>query len=428
MFLARAAFTISLATTLAAQTGPRHPAGSPDQGLPTAPGAFAPYHVDAEHDLNRIFRAIYLVECVADEVGTALPREHGEPAAFYVAGWVHRKRDGTDADLRWFGGDGRQLPTEGFAAEAATELRQRLDGLGAEHRRQLLDPPELAVLFQHDLLRLGQRLLDTDQNPELLPALLRAARLVALDDTERARLRNPLALALPAGGLPERGADAPWPTEFGGAKDSPYREVLRRSTKLFDAERTLLWSRLFLAHPDGPAALQTLLPKAAVAGTKAINPSVPLGFRAVLIQGIVALGSDGQCHATPVVVDVRTQRLTNRDPLAATNATFTHDGIDFGIWQLERTALRGGDLARTFRHVAPDDQDLFRDYGSLKHTTYRAQCTLCHRNTDTPEPELGGFPVLRPHVGATFAASGDERLRLAEQQATKLVMQLTATR
>jgi hypothetical protein len=409
-------------STLTAQDPPRRHATGLDQGLPANPAAFAPYHADPDHALNRIFRTLYLVECTPAEVGAALPREHTEPAAFFRAGWVHAKRDGTDADRRWFGGDGRQLPVEGFPPATAAALRSQLEALDTKDRAVLLDPPELAVLFQHDLLRLGQRLLDTNENPELLPVLWRAVQWAALDGNERARLRNPLPLARAAGGLPEL-AGEPWPAALGGNVDSPFREVLRKSTRLFDAERTLLWSRLWLAHPEGPAALQALLPKAPDQGTKAAAPTVPIGFRAVLVQGIVAVGSDGLCYASPVVVDLRTQHLVNRDGLAADQATFTRDGIHFGIWQLERERLRRGELA-AFRTVAPDDQDLFRDYGTQKHTTYRAQCTLCHRNSDTPEPQLGGFPVLRPHAGAAFAVSGDERLRLAEQQTGKLVASL----
>jgi hypothetical protein len=151
---------------------------------------------------------------------------------------------------------------------------------------------------------------------------------------------------------------------------------------------------------------------------------VPIGFRAVLVQGVVAMAQDGTPRATPVVVDVRTQVLQNRDPLAADNATFTRDGLDFGIWQLTREGLRRGDLAQTFRRVLPDDQDLFRDYGTSKHTTYRGQCALCHRVSDSPEPQLAGFPVLRPHVRAALATLGTERLRLAEEQAGKLFARL----
>jgi hypothetical protein len=278
----------------------------------------------------------------------------------------------------------------------------------------------LAVLFQHDLLRAGERLLDTGNNPELLPALAAAVRAVALPAEQLARLDDPLRahLASPAGAE----LVAALPTELGG-KATDCREVLRRSTRLFDAEKSLLWSRVFLAHPEGADALAGMLPKPG-AGRDAPGPTVPLGFRAVLVQGIVAVDRAGALRATPVSFDVRTQVLRNRDGLAADNPTFTRDGLDFGIWQLEREGVRRGEAAALFRRIEADDQDLFRDYGTSKHTTWRGQCTLCHRLTDTPEPHLGGFPVLRPHAQAAFASTGTERLRLAEEQAGKLWQQL----
>jgi hypothetical protein len=95
-----------------------------------------------------------------------------------------------------------------------------------------------------------------------------------------------------------------------------------------------------------------------------------------------------------------------------------------GNWNARHGAA--ATMPRPCAQFAADDQDLFRDYGTLKHTTYRAQCSLCHRNSDTPEPELGGFPVLRHHAGAAFALTGTERLRLAEQQVARLLADLPA--
>ncbi|MBK9387021.1 MAG: hypothetical protein IPN34_19575 [Planctomycetes bacterium] len=393
----------------------RHAQGEKDQGLPRPDAVWAPYHADPEHRLNRIFRALFLAELAPAEISTALPREHADAAAFFAVGWVHAKRAGEARDSRLFGGDGRQLPREGFRAEESARLLEELEALGPADREALLAPAELAVLFQHDLLRTTQRLQESEENPELLPALQRAARFVALDERERSTLSDPLArsLATPAArehfarrGLGELAALA-------DLAASPYRELLRRSTRLFDAEKTLLWSRLWLAHPEGPRALEALIESI---GTPGATPSAPLGLRAILLQGIVAWGQDGSPYATPVVLDVRTQRLTSRDELSHANPTFTRDGIDFGVLLLEREGLRRGDPQRFYRAVDADDQELFRDYGTLKHATYRAQCSLCHRNTGTPEPELGGFPVLRAHAKPELARTGVERLRLAETE------------
>jgi hypothetical protein len=407
----------------------RYARGEKDQGLPRPEAIWAPYHADPEHRLNRIFRALFLAELAPAEISAALPREHGDAATFFAVGWVHAKRAGEARDRRLFGGDGRQLPRESFTAVESARLMEDLDALGGAERELLLAPPELAVLFQHDVLRTVQRLAETEENAELLPALLRAARLVALDARERASLADPLQRALGASAVREqlarRGiADlatqvlanphaTPSATPNPTAPASPYRELLRRSTRLFDAEKTLLWSRLYLAHPAGPQALTELL---AAIGTPGAKPSAPIGLRAILLQGIVALGQDGAPYATPIVLDARTQRLASRDELAHANPSFTRDGIDFEVLLLEREALRRGDPSRFYRFVEPDDQELFRDYGTLKHATYRAQCSLCHRNTGTPEPELGGFPVLRAHAKPELARTGDERVRLAESE------------
>jgi DNA-directed RNA polymerase specialized sigma24 family protein len=410
---------------LRAQSPLRHGPDSPDRGLLVDPAALAPYHSEPGHRLNRIFRLLWTVQMTPTEVAAVLPRE----GTRIESGWVHEKRAGTDADARWFGGDGRQLPLEDLPTAAVEELAGLLRGLGDDDRAALRNPLALAVLFQNDLLRAAERLQDLERQPELVQWLVRGARFLALDAAELAQLQNPLAPALGDAALRAHLGEQLPPELQGTAKD--HREILRRSTRLFDAERTLLWSRVFLAHPDGEAALAAMLPKGDGErrdATEPRGPTVPIGFRAVLVQGLIALGQDGRAHATPIVVDVRTQVLQNRDPLGADNATFTHDGLDFGIWQLERQGLREGRPAAIYRAVAADDQDLFRDYGTAKHTTYRGQCSLCHRVSDTPEPQLAGFPVLRPHVQATFAVTGDERLRLAETQAQRLLDRLLAPR
>lgn len=410
--LVRVALFAALAPALAAQDERRHGADSPDRGLPRDAARFLPYDAEPGHALNRVFRALWLQH--------ATPAEVGERQ--WAPGSVLKKRAGTAEDAHWFGGDGRLLPLESLGDDAERELRPLLDALApdADAVRALRAEPRLAVLFQHDLLRAAERLLDTKANNALVPALVRAAGAVALPAADLARLADPLHEALAA----DPALAAQLPTSLGGTA-AGYEEVLRRSTRLFDAEKTLLWSRVLLAHPDGAQALAALLPKPDDTGR---GPTVPIGFAAVLVQGIVAIDRDGEPRATPLVFDVRTQRLVNRDPPAAGNATFSHDGIDFGIWQLEREGLRRGQPRAFFRRIDADDQDLFRDYGTSKRTTYRAQCSLCHRLDGTPEPNLGGFVVLRPHARPALAATGDERLRLAEQQAKKLWDRLRAAR
>jgi hypothetical protein len=127
------------------------------------------------------------------------------------------------------------------------------------------------------------------------------------------------------------------------------------------------------------------------------------------------------------VIEVRIQDLRNREPLAATNRTTTRDGVDFAIWSLERETLRvrGGKAGfADFRQLDLEAQELFRDYGTRKHTTYAAQCTLCHRRSNGPEEELGGFSVLRPHVGPRPVVDPGERQRKAEVEFARFVAAL----
>ena len=395
----------------------RWPSGHARAGLAQAPERLAPYDDDPSHPANRLFRLLWTAALVPAEVGQVVP---GEPKHELVEGWVHGKRAGRAEDHGVFGGDGRMLPLEGLSPSQAETAAQDLVALAAAIPA-LQRTPALAVHLQNDLLRAAERLLDVGQNPDLVPKLRDTALRLALPADRLAELPDPLRLAcaqadpaLPAHELP---------TQVGG-RATGFREITRRSTRLFDAAHTLLWSRVFLRHPDGEAALAALLPTPGV--TSGPSPTTPIGFTAVLVQGLVAIDDHGVPRASPLVVDVRTQTLRNRDPLGADNPTFTRDGLDFGVWQLRRRGLRSGEPRQFFRAVHADDLDLFRDYGTAKLTSYRAQCALCHRVSDSPEPELAGFPVLRPHVQAAFAVTGEERLRLAEQQVGTLLGKLRA--
>ncbi len=411
---ARVVVLVATLSVLAAQDAPRRlPADHADRGLP-APGAvWAPYHSDPGHVCNRIFRALYLVRAVPAEVAAALPREHGDAAEFFVPGWYFGKRAGGPGDERWFGGDGRQLPREAFAAEESAALRADLAAVDGEVALALRAEPALAVWFQHDLLRMARRLLDTKANSELLAPLRAAAARVALP---AAALADP---ALGTFRLADLQAARP------DLDVDRLVELERRSTRLFDAEFVQLWSSVFVVMPK--AASLGLDAWLAPRDPKRAPAAVPVGTCAVLVQGIVALDDEGRGRATDLVIDVRLQVLRNRDPLAAANATTTRDGVDFAMWSLEREALRlraGRAAFADFRAIDMEDQELFRDYGTRKHTTHAAQCALCHRRTNGPEEELAGFAVLRPHVAPRPVGDAGERRRKAEAEFAKFVAAL----
>lgn len=400
-------------TTLAAQASPRFPADHADRGLPRPDAVWTPFANDPEQPCNRIFRATFLARLVPTEVAVALPREHGEAAGFYVAGWYFGKRAGATGDERLFGGDGRQLPREGFTRDEAAALLADLQAIDGEVAAALRAMPASAVWFQNDLLRTARRLLDTDQNADLVPELFAAARRVALPAAKLAALAPTFTLADLTAAMPALAGLA-------------WTELQRRSTRLFDAEYSQAWSRVFVALPDGAGIdLADWLARAAASPKE--PPPLPIGTRAVLVQGLMALDDQGAAHATPLAFDVRLQTLANRDPLAATNATTTRDGIDFAMWSLARQTLRERDGAprfADFRAVPMDDQELFGDYGTLKHTTNAGQCSLCHRRSNGPDEALAGFSTLRPGSKPRPVTTADERLRQAEVEFAKFVATL----
>lgn len=392
-------------------------ADGPDRGLPSTEARWLPYGERADDPANRIFALAWLVDLVPAEVAAALPREREANREPKEPGWLYfGKRAGQPHDRRQFGGDGLQLPRESFSDDESKALLAALDALRGEEIQQLHATPALAVWLQSDLLRLARRLLDTNANHELLQPLLDAARRLALP---RATLRDKalatFALADLAAADPELRADR-------------LVEIERRSTRLFDAERSLLWSRVWLCWPansesDVPATLT------AIAADQ--SPAVPAGARSVLAQGLVALADDGTPCATEIAIDVRLQRFVGASDETSLAATTTRDGVDFRVFWLEREALRkqGSKLSLShFRALHNEDQVLFRDYGTLKHTTVAAQCTLCHRTSGTPEPELAGFPVLRKGAAAVVASSPTARMELAEQQFAKFLATLDSAR
>ncbi len=388
----------------------RYPVGHPDQGLPHPDFVLAPYHEDPNHILNRIFRASFLVTAVPAEVGRALPREHRDPTEFFRKPWYFSVRAGNPTDRKLFGGDTRLLSREGFTPSEAKDFAEVLASLNGEAILHLRGRPELAVLFQHDLLRLAERLMAARRNPELLKPIAAAIKKAALPPGRILDLPAAFDLGLKFGSI-----DFPLPANLLRVEplpDGPYLELLRNSTRLFVASHTLAWSRVFVAWPTSPKGLAEFLS----APSEDRGNEVPVGTLSVLAQGVVAVDDRGRAHATPLVFDLRVKWLANREPMSAENRTTTRDGIQIRAYELRRTSLRQKTYERLFRPIHDEDQALFRDYGSLKHTTQAAQCSLCHRLHGVPDAKLGGFITLSPGARPRPAATGSERLRLAEDE------------
>lgn len=392
---------------------PQWKTDGPDRGLPVPGARWLPWSDEPDHPANRAFRLCWVADLVPAEVAFALPREHERAKAAGPEARYFGKREGQEADRRTFGGDGMQLPRESFRDAESAALREALQSLDGDELDRLRSAPSSCVWLQNDLLRTARRLLDTGSNPELLAPLLAAARRLALP---RATITDPELTTF----VTEQAS------KLDESIDANHLvEVERRSTRLFDAEKSLLWSRVHLQWPAESAPSISAVFESIARGDK---PTVPAGARAILAQGIVALDDQGNPCATPLVVDVRLQHFVGFEGEQA-KATTTRDGVDFRVFWLERETLRrqgGKATLEDFRRLHDDDQALFRDYGTLKHTTLAGQCALCHRTTGTPEPELAGFPLLRKNAQPAVAASPRARLELAERQFARFLAELEA--
>lgn len=417
--LAAGAAALALATaalTAQAAAPSRWIEAGEGRGLPAPDAVWTPFHADPDHPANRVFRALFVVRLQPAEIGRALPREQKVGEAFYVTDWYFAKREGTPQDERWFGGDALQLPRERFSETESAQLIADLAALDGHVLAELKNTPRLAIWLQNDLLRMARRLVDTKSNPELMQPLLRAIERLALPRAELS------AAALSTFALEQLPAMEP------ALSVDRLVELDRRSSILFHAEHTMLWSRVLVQWPVGKkGGVDAYL--AAIDAMKKGDPKpmVPLHTRAVLLQGLVAVADDGKPVATPLVVDVRLQHYAGIEPLSPENPTTTHDGTDFRVFWLERQAVREGSdevALNRFREWHREDEVLFRDYGWLKHTNLGGQCALCHRRTGTPEHETAGFSVLRIGSHPRRVADDGVRLRLAETEAERFVLTL----
>jgi hypothetical protein len=371
--------------------------------------------------LNRIFRTSFLVTTIPAEVGLALPREHRDPAEFFRKPWYFAVRPGISADKKLFGGDSRLLSRDGFTSDEAIAFAKALSEMGGEVVQTLKSRPELAALFQHDLLRVAERLMETGRNLELLRPITTVVKKVALTSRQLSELPSTYEL-----GLKFRSIDFNLPSNLlrvEPAVEGRYVELLRQSTSLFNASHTLAWSRVFVAWPTSRKDLIAFLSAQSKSGSMG-SMEVPIGTKSVLLQGVVAIDDQGRPRATPLAFDVRVKWLANRDPMSVQNRTTTRDGIQIRAYELRRASFRQGDYERLFWALHDDDQALFRDYGSLKHTTLAAQCAVCHRLHEVSDANLGGFITLGPSAKPRLAATGLERLRLAEREVQQFWVKL----
>ena len=115
--------------------------------------------------------------------------------------WYFAVRPGTPADQKLFGGDSRLLSRDGFTSTEAMAFAKALSEVEGEVVRTLKSRPELAVLFQHDLLRVAERLMETGRNPELLRPITTVVKKVALASRQLSQLPSTYELGLKFGSI-----------------------------------------------------------------------------------------------------------------------------------------------------------------------------------------------------------------------------------
>lgn len=391
---------------LALQTTPRFPVGDDFESLPRTGTPQPVYAPSPDHPLNQLHALLFLADVTPDEVGAALPTERRasglDDAHFFVGKWPIPQRKGQPTDHRWFGGDVRTSPLVTLDAEhdaKLVELCTRLDT-----PEEVAAVPELAnplarLLLQWDalqvLVRMDRKDFGSDAARRALHRVVRAlaqsrATLLALPSGFEA-----LRAQFPAGSPKDRRApflDRALLVDPAG----PWVEVQRKSTALFDAKNSLRSARAFLSL--GPASKHAdalaLVAAVAAAKTDAELPKLPTGAEVALVLTLVGVDTDGKPVATNVIDEVRVRALVGPEELSATNDTSSRDG--WNHWVFART--RRGSLVApdegAFRFVPDTAQSLFLEYGTAKHTTYAAQCALCHRATNGGGQAPSGVRML----------------------------------
>jgi len=395
----------------------RHPADGPDSGLPvsTAPGPF--YDDDAQHPLNRLHQLLFVADVTPVEINGDLPRER-EAGTDAAKPWYFRRRVGTPEDRRTFGGDVRVSPVLEWPAERTAPLVATVEELLPTIENGIIAgrSPLESLLVQWDALgvwwRLEQR---DDSSPEALDAL---ARLIRALGQPRATFET-----LPSG----------WKTaqaEFAGKPPGPmtepyfspdalidgqdeWVELSRKSTKLFAAPQSLRAARVFLKLP-GPDLKEWV--SQVSAGSSARDDRRPAErVETAMVLSMIGLTPELEPVATSVIDEIRFRVVFAAEEQIDMDSTTSRDGSTLWLYTLNRAATRAAHEPR-FRFVSGNDQAIFPEYGTAKHATYAAQCTLCHRLTNSGNQAPAGVRSLSSFAHPEVSSDPAHRLRLAEAQ------------
>jgi hypothetical protein len=194
------------------------------------------------------------------------------------------------------------------------------------------------------------------------------------------------------------------------AGEPTWTELDRRSTRLFHAETQMRASRVLLSLPQND--VEQLL-----AGKSSLPEAPPPRDRPIvtaLILTLMAIDDRGEAVATPVIDELRIRTALAPDVEKGGAPTSSRDGSSHWIYVRSRRQSLVDRGEGDFRFVADTNQSLFLEYGSAKHTTYFAQCALCHRLQGTGNQAPLGIRTLSKQASPRVATSRDSRFRLAE--------------
>lgn len=407
----------------APRPAPRFPIGHAREGLPVSEAPVPVYARSPEHRLNELHALLFTQEQVPEEVAAVLPGERADrrDADFFVKGWQFGKRKGGIDDRAAFGGDVRVSALTSVGTDRRTRLVELLSTLAIAD--QVAAIPELKaplarVLLQWDVLSVWWRL-ETNRkwgvsDDDLLAALAKTVRALALPrstlDTLPAGTAE-LTKQFAAHDRPKGGAVPYLPAlPLDGKPSGGWVEVDRKAGKLFRGDSALRASRIFLNAGDRASSVALV----GAATEKAGKLEVPQGAEVAVVMSLVAFDADLNPVAVPVIDEVRVRRLSGPFKLAGDNPTSSRDGVDHWMYFRSRAgSVLGGD---TFRFVPDTAQGLFLEYGSAKHTTFAAQCALCHR-ADINTPTMPrGVSVLNPINRPRIADDTTNRYRTAEDE------------
>lgn len=413
-----------------AQAAERLPAGHDREGLPAELTPCAAYASDPTHPLNQLHRLLFLARRVPTEIGASLPAERrraGLPdREFFNGKWAlqNRKQVNPAQDEAAFGGDVRTSPVERWTETDAAEARRLLALIATPATAtQQLPSPLARLSLQWDLLQIWWRFERANNlDDATLTALAKAIRALG---QSRATLA-----ALPSGltgwsGIETRDRRQPRvPNGLDRVEAAGWVEVDRVSQSLFQAQRSFASARVFLRGPDR-AAVEAMIGRVAPLAAQNQLVEVPRGTETALVLAMIGLTPELEPVATPVVSEVRLRLAVSDDRLEPEGDTSTKDGWNNWVWLFSREQMTAGS-AHPLRFVPDTAQSLFLEYGTPKHTTYFAQCALCHRSTNAGNQNPSGVHALGRYAKPSVLRDPAKRGRDAEREMAPVIAKLRA--